>query len=314
MALLPLFPAYEAGGAISPAADPHQVPCQTAIAEAHLGLRIGVRIGIDEAGRGCLAGPVVAAAVLFPQGFDAASALPGLDDSKKLTAARREALAVKVREVCIAHGVGLSWQEEIDRVNIRNATFRAMARAVLGLAALLEDMGSTAKERAGVPDDTLPLLLIDGNAVIPALHWQACCEGTPDGMGVGDASFDATCDGPAGAAEGMRGGAMYWERFLPPLPVRRPLRVPAMPEQRAVVDGDALVPSISAASVIAKTVRDSLMVRLDACCPGYGLARHKGYGTREHLRALAEKGPSALHRRTFRGVRREEEQLTLLQG
>lgn len=246
----------------------------------HTGRHVGPYVGIDEAGRGCLAGPVVAAAALFSPDFDFRAVLPGLDDSKKLTEARRDELAAGIREVCIAYGVGFSWQDEVDDVNIRNATFRAMTRAALGLAALLEE-----REEAG--DEGLPLLLIDGNAVIPAPHWQACCAGRPPEAGA-------------------------WERFVPAALVRRPARIPAMPEQRAVVDGDAFVPAISAASVLAKTVRDSLMVRLDAYFPGYGLARHKGYGTREHLEAIAVKGPSELHRRTFRGVRPEREQLTLL--
>lgn len=234
-------------------------------------------IGIDEAGRGCLAGPVVAAAVLFSPGFAFSARLPGLDDSKKLTEARRKELAASIHECCSAYGIGLSWQNEIDRVNIRNATFRAMARAVFELAVRLEEARG---------DAALPPLVIDGNAVIPSSQWQACLS-------------DSAPDGTIG------------ERFLPPSLLRFPLRAPAMPEQSAVVGGDALVPSVSAASVLAKTARDSLLVRLDEEFPGYGLARHKGYGTKEHLAAIAAKGACALHRKTFRGVCPEQKQLPL---
>ena len=237
-------------------------------------------IGVDEAGRGCLAGPVVAAAVLFPPGFDCGAELPGLGDSKKLTEAKRDALAVLIRERCAACGVGLSWQDEIDGVNIRNATFRAMTRAVFGLVAALE-------EREAAPGGELPLLVIDGNAVIPGAQWEFCAGAEPNGAGA-------------------------WERLADVAPARVPVRLPALPGQRAVVDGDALVPAVSAASVLAKTARDSLLVRLDAIVPGYGFARHKGYGTREHLKAIRTMGPSEFHRKTFRGVRPEEEQLSLL--
>lgn len=192
--------------------------------------------GIDEAGRGCLAGPVVAAAVILPPGFDPAQ-LPGLGDSKALSAARREELAPRIRNVALAWSLGLAWPGEIDRVNILAATLRAMARA----AALL-------KVRPA-------LLLIDGNKTCPA-----------------------------------------------PLP------------QRAIVGGDALVPAISAASILAKTFRDRLLAALDRRHPGYGFAGHKGYGAATHFQALRKLGPCRQHRLTFRGVLPEEERLALLAG
>ncbi|MDL2272368.1 ribonuclease HII [Desulfovibrio sp. OttesenSCG-928-I05] len=112
-------------------------------------------IGIDEAGRGCLAGPVVAAAVLFPQGLDSAARFPGLTDSKKLSAAKREALYPLIRANAV-WAIGLSWPGEIDTVNILNATFRAMARAASRLRYA----------------DPLPCLLIDGNHRIRENAWQ----------------------------------------------------------------------------------------------------------------------------------------------
>lgn len=190
--------------------------------------------GIDEAGRGCLAGPVVAAAVILPEDFEP-SALPGLTDSKALSAARREELAPKIRQLALAWSLGLAWPGEIDRVNILAATLSAMARA----AALLRVRPA--------------LLLIDGNKTCPA-----------------------------------------------PLP------------QRAIVNGDALIPAISAASILAKTFRDRLLCALDRRHPGYGFSGHKGYGAASHFEALRELGPCPQHRLTFRGVLPEEQRLALL--
>jgi ribonuclease HII len=191
-------------------------------------------VGIDEAGRGCLAGPVVAGAVILPPEF----ALQGLGDSKKIPPERREELATAIRSLALAWGIGLVWPWEIDRVNILQATFRAMVKAAL---------------RCAGPH---PLtLLIDGPHVIPAPLFTALSRQAP------------------------------------------------LPRQQAVIRGDALVPAISAASILAKTFRDKLMRALARRYPGYGFERHKGYGTAEHLLALAERGPCRMHRMTFRKVR-----------
>ncbi|MFO7596050.1 MAG: ribonuclease HII [Desulfocurvibacter africanus] len=184
--------------------------------------------GVDEAGRGCLAGPVVAAAVVLP----AYVKLPGLADSKLLSPAERARLEPLIKARALAWAVGVSWPPEIDERNVLRATLLAMSRAVRALKLSPEE------------------LLVDGNQCIP---------------------------------EGLVG-------FIP---------------QRAIVDGDRLVRCISAASVLAKTFRDRLMGKLERLYPGYGFARHKGYGTREHLQALIELGPSRMHRLTFRGVKPE---------
>lgn len=199
--------------------------------------------GIDEAGRGCLAGPVVAAAVILPEGAH----IPGLADSKTLSPSRRDGLAAEIGTVAVAWGLGVVWPAEIDRINILQATFRAMCHAA-----------SVLKVRPEA-------LLVDGNQIIPEHLFR------------------------------MRG----WE---------------AAPRQRAIVEGDALMPAISAASILAKTFRDMLMEKLDHRYPGYGFAKHKGYGSREHLEALNRLGPCPLHRLTFRGVLPERELPVQTQG
>ena len=182
----------------------------------------GLVAGVDEAGRGPLAGPVVAAAVVFPA---FAKPIRGLRDSKLLTAAARERLAALVRVRALAVAVGAASVREIDRFNIRRAAVLAMRRALARLTVR--------------PD----VVLVDG---LP------CPElGCP---------------------------------------------------HQAIVDGDARCHSIAAASVIAKTVRDRLMALLGGRHPAYAWASNKGYGTPEHLAALAALGFTAHHRRSFSPV------------
>ncbi|GAA5080278.1 ribonuclease HII [Roseibacterium beibuensis] len=186
--------------------------------EAALGGRVA---GVDEVGRGPLAGPVTAAAVVL----DPTHLPPGLNDSKKLTAARRTAL-VEAIETHAEVSLGWASVEEIDAINIRNAALLAMRRAVEGLPS--------------PPTHAL----IDGNAI-------------PDGL-------------PCAAT--------------------------------AVIKGDALSLSISAASIIAKVARDAVMTRLAEEFPGYGWEKNAGYPTKLHLQGLQDLGVTPHHRRSFRPV------------
>jgi ribonuclease HII len=183
--------------------------------------------GVDEAGRGPLAGPVVAAAVML----DPARPIVGLADSKQLEPGRRQELAAAVRDAARCWAIGIADAAEIDALNILGATLLAMRRALLGLALA---------PRA---------VVIDGNR-LPRLD-------------------DLSCGADA----------------------------------RAIVRGDALHPSISAASILAKTWRDNLMEQLDTRFPGFGFAIHKGYPTPQHLAALRKLGPSPVHRRSFGPVK-----------
>lgn len=186
--------------------------------------------GVDEAGRGCLAGPVVAGACILPAEYD----LPGMTDSKQLTAAKREVLYDLIREQAVAWAVGVAWAPEIDDINILQATFQAMGRAVRGMKAEPK------------------FLQIDGNKTIPPYALQ----------------YD----------------------------------IP----QEYVIKGDGKIPAISAASIMAKTFRDRLMVKLAKRYPGYGISKHMGYGTKDHMAAIQKLGPCRQHRLTFRGVKPEQ--------
>ncbi len=178
--------------------------------------------GIDEVGRGCLAGPVVAAACIL----DPEKPLPkGLDDSKKLTANKREEITAQLKTDCIAYAIGQIEADEIDRINILEATKRAMLIAIASLS---------------TPAD---FLLID------ALQLKQS-----------------------------------------PLP------------QKAIIKGDTISASIAAASILAKTYRDNLMVEYDRQYPEYGFAGHKGYGAATHFESIRKYGVCQLHRKTFRGV------------
>ena len=181
----------------------------------------GLIAGVDEAGRGPLAGPVVAAAVILND----QQPIAGLADSKKLSAARRERLYDEIRARALCCCVAQASVEEIDRLNILQATMLAMQRAVAGL-----------RLRPA-------LVLVDGNR-------------------------------------------------LPVLDVRA----------EAIVQGDAKVQAISAASILAKVTRDRGLDELHRRYPDYGFDRHKGYGTEAHLAALRSRGPCPEHRRSFAPV------------
>lgn len=174
--------------------------------------------GIDEAGRGPLAGPVVAGAVILPKDCE----ILYLNDSKKLSPAKREALYEEIMEKAEAVGVGMASPARIDEINILQATYEAMREAVYNLG-------------------VTPELLLNDAVTIPDVS------------------------------------------------------IPQVP----IIKGDAKSVSIAAASIIAKVTRDRLMVQYDEILPGYGFARHKGYGSKDHIEAIRRLGPTPIHRQTF---------------
>jgi len=185
--------------------------------------------GVDEAGRGPLAGPVVAAAIILP--LD--RGIAGIEDSKRLSPARRQALLPLILAQAQAVGLGIVDAEAIDRINILEATRLAMGYALCGLW----------------PRPNLALV---------------------DGL-----------QPPAAPPSGL--GNI---------------------EFRMIARGDSQSYSIGAASIVAKCVRDAIMSEYERQYPGYGFARHKGYGTKDHLESLARLGPCRIHRRSFWPVSR----------
>jgi len=179
-----------------------------------------IEAGCDEAGRGCLSGPVVAAAVILPKGFRD----PGINDSKKLSIAKREAIAPIIMKKALAFGIGVVDHREIDEINILNASFLAMHRALDKLVVRPE------------------MILVDGNRFNPY------------------PSIDHAC----------------------------------------IIKGDSKFLNIAAASVLAKTHRDKLMLCYNEQYPGYGWERNMGYPTKEHRKAIKANGVSPIHRLTFR--------------
>ena len=178
--------------------------------------------GIDEAGRGPLAGPVVAACCVLPKDAE----ILYLNDSKKLSEKRREALLPEIEEKALAFGYGIVSEKRIDEINILNATYEAMRIAI---AQVEEKLGRA------------PELLLNDAVTIPGVD-------------------------------------------IPQIPI---------------IKGDAKSVSIAAASIIAKVTRDHLMLDYDQKYPEYGFAKHKGYGTKQHIEALRQYGPCEIHRRTF---------------
>jgi len=189
-----------------------------------------VLVGVDEAGRGPLAGPVIAAAVVLPHEILLAEPSP-FQDSKKLSPQEREELFHLLRQCGAKFAIGKASSQEIDSLNIRQATLLAMKRAVENLIH---------RHRISQVD----LALVDGDRL-------------------GD------------------------------------LGIPSL----FIVDGDEVCPLISAASIVAKVVRDRLMVAYDKRYPQYGFAKHKGYPTREHIEAIRKFGPCPIHRLSFSPVR-----------
>jgi ribonuclease HII len=192
--------------------------------------RVRLICGVDEAGRGPLAGAVVAACVVL----NPRKPIEGLADSKQLTAAQRETLAVQIRANALAWAVASASVEEIDHINILQASLLAMRRALEAL-------------------DVEPAQVLVDGLYCPPSRWPS----------------------------------------------------------KAVVQGDATVPAISAASILAKVTRDAAMCDLHVQRPEYGFDRHKGYHTPEHLAALQRHGPCAFHRRTFSPIREMLAQIPL---
>ena len=190
----------------------------------------GYICGCDEAGRGPLAGPVCAASCILPDDFDTSI----LDDSKKLSEKKRAELEILIKEKALCWSTVLIFQDEIDEINILNATMKAMKLSYLRISRQFP----------------VSRFLVDGNRKPPVTDTEV----------------------------------------------------------ETIVKGDAKIPQIMAASILAKTERDRYMINMDRLYPEYGFAIHKGYGTRRHYEAIKEYGPTPLHRLSFlRSLKEEQE-------
>jgi ribonuclease HII len=198
-------------------------------------------IGVDEVGRGCLAGPVYSAAAIVPVSEVNVLVELGVTDSKALTSTKRERLAQEILARCHV-GIGFASAEEIDRINILQATFLSMRRALVELQKSVSGIGPGNGH-----------ILIDGNQRIPLL-----------------------------------GAEVELFKALP---------------QTTLVKGDLRALPIAAASIVAKVTRDRLMIEAATEFPQYGFEKHKGYAAVVHRQAIAEHGPTKLHRKSFGGVR-----------
>ncbi len=187
-----------------------------------------ITVGIDEVGRGCWAGPLVAGAVALPVNVILEDAPTKLRDSKKMTKKQRDTADAWLRQSNASIGLGWVWPEEIDRVGITESVRLAMQRA-------LDDINTDYQE-----------IIIDGNI-------------------------------------------NYF---------------PANDKAKAIIKADDSVPSVSAASIVAKVARDNYMSELDKLVPGYGFERHVGYGTAAHIHALATLGVSDYHRRSYKPIKK----------
>lgn len=182
---------------------------------------LGIICGVDEAGRGPLAGPVVAGAVILPKDFD----LPFLNDSKKLSAKKREVLFEQIKQQAVSYGVGIVDEKIIDEINILQATYEAMRRAIAML-------------------DVKPGVLLNDAVIIPQIDSKI--------------------------------------------------------EQVKIIKGDAKSVSIAAASIMAKTTRDSIMLDYAEKYPQYGFDKHMGYPTKAHYEAIAKYGACPIHRKSYK--------------
>lgn len=185
-------------------------------------------IGVDEVGRGCLAGPVVAGSVLFSK--VTSGEWTAFKDSKTLSEIKRNELSQKIKDAYV-HSLGWADQMEIDEINILKASLLAMKRSI---------------EKLNLPPSASKVVLVDGNQFIPDL------------LGY---------------------------------------------DQMAIVKGDMWVSLISAASIIAKVHRDTLMKDFESQFPGFGFCEHKGYPTQGHKNAIASLGVTSIHRKSFKGVK-----------
>ena len=224
-----------------------------------------IEAGCDEAGRGCLAGSVYAAAVILPEGYDN----PELNDSKKLTEKRRIALREQIQRDAVAWAVGVVTPEEIDEINILHASFLAMHRAIAALSVRPQ------------------ALIIDGNRFdpVPRIPRSSRTEASLSPLHSSLPQDSSLSTHHSSLPQDSSLSTHH--SSLSPLPYT------------CIVHGDAKYQAIAAASILAKTYRDEYMCRLDEKFPAYHWRKNKGYPTKDHRAAIAEHGITKYHRKSY---------------
>ena len=224
-----------------------------------------IEAGCDEAGRGCLAGSVYAAAVILPEGYDN----PELNDSKKLTEKRRIALREQIQRDAVAWAVGVVTPEEIDEINILHASFLAMHRAIAALSVRPQ------------------ALIIDGNR-FDLVQGVLCLSKQDTSLSPLHSSLPQDSSLSTHHSSLPQDSSLSTHHSsLSPLPYT------------CIVHGDAKYQAIAAASILAKTYRDEYMCRLDEEFPAYHWRKNKGYPTKDHRAAIAEHGITKYHRKSY---------------
>ena len=235
-------------------------------------------VGIDEVGRGPLAGPVVACAAVLKS----PDALLTLNDSKKLSRPKREAMFEQVKDACACYAIASASVEEIDEMNILEADFLAMRRALQAL---------------GFPglNETAPEIPIEVKGSLnEALH-----PNDASGTVILNAKREGSSDGSSNASP--LSSLVSHLSFNILIAVDGNLKIRGVPaeKQMPIVKGDGRIASISAASILAKVFRDRYMDKLEELYPGYGFDKHAGYGTKAHLDAIRRQGYTPAHRKSF---------------
>lgn len=239
-------------------------------------------IGVDEVGRGPLAGPVVACAVIMPKDWD----VPGINDSKKLTENRRNELALKIKDRSVAIGLGFVNSKKIDRFNIRNATKMAMIIAVRRCIENFQEQGYGSDEIKDYETKNVDLPAIENRSRETGAGMTFDVDSNEDlDKALKKSRIKILIDGDMEIPIEQLEADFEKDGFVI--------------SQGTVIKGDSKSLAIGAASIVAKVARDEFMKEYSKRAPEFGFEKHKGYGTKAHYEAISSYGLSPIHRKTF---------------
>lgn len=239
-------------------------------------------IGVDEVGRGPLAGPVVACAVIMPKDWD----VPGINDSKKLTENRRNELALKIKDRSVAIGLGFVNSKKIDRFNIRNATKMAMIIAVRRCIENFQEQGYGSDEIKDYETKNVDLPAIENRSRETGAGMTFDVDSNEDlDKALKKSRIKILIDGDMEIPLEQLEADFDKEGFTI--------------SQETIIKGDSKSLAIGAASIVAKVARDEFMKEYSKRAPEFGFEKHKGYGTKAHYEAISSYGLSPIHRKTF---------------